>query len=248
MESSSIINQKTKFIAYGIRNNHSIKCVLVITKDNEAMTSLREKIALQSIVCLTVSYDRALDVIAHQSPHIVLVEIADLADNHVWDFIKTIKKRKSLPVIGLVSVENFVDIDKYGEMDDFIFSPYNDTELVIRIHRLLKRTSETDINEQIRCDGLIIDTVTCEVTVDGKKADLTFKEYELLKLMASNRGRVFTREALLDKIWGYDYYGGDRTVDVHMRRLRSKIEDANRTYIETVRNIGYKFVKDNQLA
>ena len=90
---------------------------------------------------------------------------------------------------------------------------------------------------------MTIDLVTCEVTVDGRKADLTFKEYELLKLMARNRGRVFTREALLDKIWGYDYYGGDRTVDVHMRQLRSKMSDATHTYIETVRNIGYRFVK-----
>ena len=80
--------------------------------------------------------------------------------------------------------------------------------------------------------------------MDNRIIDLTFKEYELLKLMATNRGRVFTRDNLLDKIWGYDYFGGDRTVDVHIRRLRSKIEDANHSYIETVRNIGYKFIKD----
>jgi DNA-binding response OmpR family regulator len=82
------------------------------------------------------------------------------------------------------------------------------------------------------------------VTVNGALVELTFKEYELLKLLAANRGRVFTREALLDKLWGYDYFGGDRTVDVHIRRLRSKIEDAEHTYIETVRNIGYRFKKN----
>ena len=71
--------------------------------------------------------------------------------------------------------------------------------------------------------------------------ELTFKEYELLKFLASHQGRVYTREALLNKVWGYDYYGGDRTVDVHIRRLRSKIEDAKHTFIETVRNIGYRF-------
>ena len=77
-----------------------------------------------------------------------------------------------------------------------------------------------------------------------KVVELTFKEYELLKFLASNRGRVYTREALLNKVWGYDYYGGDRTVDVHVRRLRSKIEDSKRTFIETVRNIGYRFIKE----
>jgi DNA-binding response OmpR family regulator len=81
--------------------------------------------------------------------------------------------------------------------------------------------------------------------VGGNPVMLTFREYELLKFLASNRGRVFTREALLNRVWGYDYYGGDRTVDVHIRRLRSKIEDASHTFIETVRNIGYKFNKDS---
>ena len=79
--------------------------------------------------------------------------------------------------------------------------------------------------------------------MDDRVVELTFKEFELLKLMASNRGRVFTRDALLDKIWGYDYFGGDRTVDVHIRRLRSKIEEFGHTFIETVRNIGYRFRK-----
>jgi two-component system alkaline phosphatase synthesis response regulator PhoP len=69
---------------------------------------------------------------------------------------------------------------------------------------------------------------------------LTFREYQLLKFLASNKGKVFTREALLNKVWGWDYYGGDRTVDVHIRRLRSKIEDPTHTFIETVRNIGYR--------
>ena len=78
---------------------------------------------------------------------------------------------------------------------------------------------------------------------EGRIVELTFKEYELLKLLASNSGRVYSREALLDQIWGYDYYGGDRTVDVHVRRLRSKIEDSTHTFIETVRNIGYRFKK-----
>jgi two-component system, OmpR family, alkaline phosphatase synthesis response regulator PhoP len=83
--------------------------------------------------------------------------------------------------------------------------------------------------------------------VAGRVIDLTFTEYELLKLLMSQKGSVFSREILLNKIWGYDYFGGDRTVDVHITRLRSKIEDANHTYIETVRNIGYRFKADDKL-
>ena len=95
----------------------------------------------------------------------------------------------------------------------------------------------------IRCGDLVIDSVKCEVSLSGKPIILTFKEYQLLKFLASNKGKVFTREALLNKVWGWDYYGGDRTVDVHIRRLRSKIEDINHSFIETIRNIGYRFTE-----
>jgi len=244
MEISTITNQKTKLTAYGIGDDDFVKRALIVTKDNGTMIPLREKIALQGIDCSIVFYEKAHDEITRQSPHIVLAEVADRADDHVWDFIKNIKKLKTLPVIVLITEENLASLGNNPDIDDFIIYPFKTAELLLRIKRLLKKSPDSANPELIKCNGLTIDLATCEVTVDGKKADLTFKEYELLKLMAGNRGRVFTREALLDKIWGYDYYGGDRTVDVHMRRLRSKIEDASRTYIETVRNIGYRFIKD----
>ena len=217
--------------------------VLIITADNKTLVPLQDKIVASGYDCATASYDDAQELIDRQSPNLVLVDSSSHFDTPAWQFIVSIKKKKNLPVIALVAVENFSSLDNFNGVDDFIIYPYDDTELLLRIKRLLRKAREADNGEKIRCDGLTIDLATCEVTVDGRKADLTFKEYELLKLMASNRGRVFTREALLDKIWGYDYYGGDRTVDVHMRRLRSKIEDVNHTYIETVRNIGYRFTK-----
>ena len=221
--------------------------VLIITEDDKTAAPLREKIVQSGYDCSFVSYDEAQDMLARRLPNLILVDINPRIEARAWDIVLNIKKQPNLPVIGWLPAEMLTDLDNYHEIDDFIVCPCGDAELLLRIKRLLKKTQETDNTEQIQCSGLTIDLATCEVTVDGTKADLTFKEYELLKLMASNRGRVFTREALLDKIWGYDYFGGDRTVDVHMRRLRSKIEDANHTYIETVRNIGYRFIKDNRL-
>ena len=94
-------------------------------------------------------------------------------------------------------------------------------------------------------DGKIrIDVSKYETRVADKKIDLTYTEFELLKFLCSNPGTVFTREVLLNKVWGYEYYGGTRTVDVHIRRLRSKIEGKSQTFIETVRNIGYKFIAE----
>ncbi len=125
-------------------------------------------------------------------------------------------------------------------MDDFITKPYDLREVEIRVKRLLYKTNTADSDETIRCGDLVIDVAKYEVAISGRPVMLTFKEYELLKFLAGNKGRVFTREALLNKVWGYDYYGGDRTVDVHITRLRSKLEGSNRTFIETVRNVGYR--------
>ena len=93
----------------------------------------------------------------------------------------------------------------------------------------------------IRAADLVIDPHRYDVHLAGRKVLLTFKEYELLKLLASTPGHVYSRDKLLDQVWGYQYFGGTRTVDVHVRRLRSKIEDATHTFIETVRNVGYRF-------
>ena len=119
--------------------------------------------------------------------------------------------------------------------------PWNMDELSARIRRAISHTTRPEHDSIIKVGDLTIDPVRCEVELAGRLLALTFKEYELLKLLATSKGKVFTRESLLNEIWGYDYYGGDRTVDVHIRRLRSKIEDPVHSFIETVRNIGYKF-------
>jgi DNA-binding response OmpR family regulator len=218
--------------------------VLIITGDITITDNLRREITLGGYDCSSATCEDAQKVIETRSPHLIILDCNHHFDTDTVELIVNIIKRKKIPVIILIASEDLASLDNNNEIDDFIIYPYDETELLLRVKRLLRKNNKSDNNEIIKRNGLTIDLVTCEVTVDGIKADLTYKEYELLKLMAGNPGRVFTREALLDKIWGYDYFGGDRTVDVHMRRLRSKIEDANHTYIETVRNIGYRFTKD----
>ena len=113
--------------------------------------------------------------------------------------------------------------------------------MVTRVKLTLHRNRHEDGDEVIRAGSLVINPSTYEVSLRGKRVNLRFKEYELLRLLATNPGRVYSREALLSSIWGYDYFGGTRTVDVHIRRLRSKIEDAEHPYIETIWNVGYRF-------
>ena len=147
----------------------------------------------------------------------------------------------SLPVIALVPNEQLANLDAALEVDDFLVDSAGPDELVIRAWRVLSQRESSLGGNVIRVGDLAINTANYDVSVKDKKVDLRHKEYELLLVIATNPGRVYTRETLLDQIWGYDYLGGARTVDVHIRRLRSKIEDAEHSYIETIRQVGYRF-------
>jgi DNA-binding response OmpR family regulator len=129
-------------------------------------------------------------------------------------------------------------------VDDFAMLSAPPEELARRIERALWRKHGVDSENFVRCGALTLDLSNYRVTVDSEPLVMTFKEYELLRFLAMNAGRVFTREQLLNRVWGYDYFGGARTVDVHIRRIRSKIEIHGHAFIETVRNVGYRLVAE----
>ncbi len=151
-----------------------------------------------------------------------------------------------VPPLALVPRTRLPGLEPSLPLADFITSPPDPDELVVRARRVLESGSEAkeDDSHIIRAGDIQIDTSSYDVTIRGKRVGLTFKEYELLKLLAENPGRVFSRYALLNQIWGYEYFGGTRTVDVHIRRLRSKIQDAEHNFIETIWNVGYRFRED----
>ena len=213
--------------------------LLMVAEGTEALAGLRAEITRNGFACSIVPPGEDLVAeVAAQRPDLLLV---DLAVDGALSLVPELKKEKQLPVIALVPGEALSSLDGDSNIDDFITSPYDAGELALRARLVLNRARNINGGELIKCDRLVIDLASCEVTLEGEVIELTFKEYELLKFLASHRGRVFNREALLNQVWQYDYFGGDRTVDVHIRRLRSKIEDASHTFVETVRNIGYRF-------
>ena len=146
-----------------------------------------------------------------------------------------------VPVVLTVEPDQIDDLDAIIDVDELIVRPYGAGELRARIARARRQANGIAPDDIVRIGTLQIDLATYQVSVDGEPIDFTYMEYELLKFLATHPNRVFTREALLSRVWGYDYYGGARTVDVHIRRLRAKIEDGHRTFIETIRNVGYRF-------
>ncbi|MGB3366198.1 MAG: response regulator transcription factor [Acidaminobacteraceae bacterium] len=160
--------------------------------------------------------------------------------------IKNSKSLRDTPIIMLTAKSSETDKIVGLEIgaDDYITKPFSVRELLARVKVVLRRynkTKDLDSNKHFEINGLIIDDEKHEVSRDDKVYALTLKEYDLLRMLAQNRGKVLSRNFLLDEIWGYDYFGETRTVDVHIRHLRSKIDDEeNGKIIETVRGVGYK--------
>jgi len=145
------------------------------------------------------------------------------------------------PTIAILTRDQLDALDPAHAPDDFVLAGASAEELCARVRQVLYRRHGVDARNMLTLGDLVMDLANYTVHISGRPVELTYKEYELLRFLATNRGRVYTRETLLNKVWGYDFYGGARTVDVHIRRLRAKIEDRHAPLIETVRNVGYRF-------
>jgi len=151
---------------------------------------------------------------------------------------------KDFSSIIIIPMDMMEHVEFSLAFDDFIIKDGNLNEVPLRIRQLLWRQSRLDTENIIKINDLILDLNSYEVAVKGKRVYLTYKEYELLKFLVLNRGRVFTRDVLLDKVWGYDNYAGTRTVDIHIQRLRTKLGGGSSSFIQTVRNVGYCFISE----
>lgn len=149
---------------------------------------------------------------------------------------------KGLPLIAVVPEQEASRLDLSLGFDDLVLAPYRLSELAARLRLMVWRSQSEPAQGMIRLGRLTLDETTYQVAIDGFPIDLTLKEFQLLLFLARHPGRAFAREDLLDRVWGEDYFGGTRTVDVHIRRVRAKTEAAG-DLIETVRGIGYRLVR-----
>lgn len=186
-------------------------------------------------------FEEALKV---KMPALVLLDIM-LPDKDGMEILTDLRNRretKNLPVIMLTAKNGEMDKVKGLNLgaDDYITKPFSVLELISRIKAVLRRAGREEEKEK-NFHGIAVDLPSRRVTVDGEEIQLTYKEFELLNCLIEKQGQVINREFLLRKIWGFDFEGETRTLDVHIGSLRHKLGDKSR-YIETVRNVGYKFV------
>jgi DNA-binding response OmpR family regulator len=144
------------------------------------------------------------------------------------------------PVVLIVTEGGLTAVNSEWHIDDVVLESAGPAEVDARVRLVAGRAAKNQAGSKIQASGVVIDEASYSAKVRGRPLDLTFKEFELLRFFATHPSRVFTREQLLSEVWGYDYFGGTRTVDVHVRRLRAKLGDLE-SLIGTVRNVGYRF-------
>ena len=182
-----------------------------------------------------------------EKPDLILLDIM-LPIKDGWQVCREIRAQSKVPIIMLTAKGETFDKVLGLELgaDDYVVKPFEPKELIARIRAVLRRSAdsvdEKADEDELSFDGLKINQSTYEVYIDDKKVEMPPKEFELLYFLAKNTNKVFTRDQLLDEIWGYEFFGDSRTVDVHIKRIREKLEGDNRTWaLKTVWGVGYKF-------
>ena len=190
-----------------------------------------------------VDGEEALEKFKSFDPDIVLLDVM-IPKLDGWGVLSEIRADSKTPVIMLTAKSELNDKVSGLQMgaDDYITKPFEMKEVIARVHAVLRRTGGTEKPRRISFENITIDMESFELIIKGKKVDTPPKELELLFFLASSPNRVYTRDQLLDEVWGFDYFGDSRTVDVHVKRLREKLEGASDKWsLKTVWGVGYKF-------
>ncbi len=169
---------------------------------------------------------------------------ADADPDGAFALCRALRKRDVplTPLLLVLAVDQLAELELREDLfDDFCVAPWRATELEARLAHLFWRTGRGTRPDLVEYGALVLNLETYQASLAGRPLDLTYMEYELLKFLATHPGKVFTRETLLSRVWGYEYYGGARTVDVHIRRLRAKLGEEQANLISTVRSVGYRF-------
>lgn len=222
--------------------------IMLIADDNRQITSILEEYAKSEGFDVKIAFDgkEAIEVFKKHNPDIVLLDVM-MPQIDGFEVCREIRKKSNTPIIMITArgedFERIMGLDIGA--DDYIVKPFSPGEVMARVRAIMRRIIPDDNNHDqvFEYDNLRINMDDYIVTIDNNNISLTKKEIELLWTLASNKNKVFTRDNLLNSLWGYDYYGDNRTVDSHIKRLRSKLDEFehNNWEIKTIWGVGYKF-------
>ncbi len=219
--------------------------LLLVGPHEAALKRLKSFLLKRGFQVLAVSSEEELQEEAKDRFSLGILEIGETKEPLAqWvERIRRVPAGKELPLLALVTLAHLKDLSQVQGLEDFLVGPAAPELLEARIRFLLRRLNHANAGAGIRIKDLAIDIDRYEVSLEGEPLELTYKEFELLKFLATHPGRVYSRDQLLNQVWGFDFIGGTRTVDVHIRRLRAKLGPKYATLIDTVRNVGYKFLE-----
>ncbi len=218
--------------------------ILVIDDDYNISELIRLYLEKEGFEVRNV-YDgnKALSEFSDFAPSLVILDIM-LPGRDGWDICREIRKLSNIPIIMLTAKGETFDKVLGLELgaDDYLVKPFESKELVARIKAVLRRYEHKDVQQEVVYPNLVISKSDYTLKVNGNKLDVPPKELELLYFLASNPNRVFTRDQLLEQVWGYDFFGDSRTIDVHIKRIREKIDIPGQIWqLKTIWGVGYKF-------
>jgi len=221
--------------------------ILVVDDEQPIVEAVAYNLKKEGFTVLTAAdAEQCLDITSREEPDLVILDVM-LPSGSGFDLCRLLRKQGNIPIIMLTARAEETDRIVGLELgaDDYVTKPFNMRELVARVKSVLRRTLASEVAEQsvLQAGNLVIDPARYEVRIGGRQITLTPREFELLRFLAMHPGQVFSRQVLLDRVWGAEAYVEERTVDVHVRWLREKIEDiaSQPRRLLTVRGVGYKF-------
>lgn len=218
-----------------------MESVIAVASDTSAVVQALRLAGWRVRLC---ARDEPLDELAVHSPDAIVIDVARGTLATTLEAIRRGPGTETTPILAAVEAEELKEGGLLKKLTDFFVRGASQPEIAARLRRMVQRPAVKQVGGQLEVGGLVIDQRGFEATLNGAPLDLAYQEFQLLRFLVAHPEQAFSREQLLARVWGWDYYGGSRTVDIHVRRIRAKLGHPHATWLHTIRHVGYRWSPD----